>query len=388
MVVDDDPDMLALMRAMLLDAGATRVTGVPDAQQAIARIREPGSDFDVVISDLNMPHVDGIQLLRQLAAVKYVGGVVLLTAEDLRILQAADTLAQAHGLHMLGVLTKPVGREHLQAVLARVGQRPVVTPRQYPRLTRREVRAAMDQGHFQAYFQPQVGAATGRLSGMESLVRWEHPEHGVIPAGAFVMMVEESELAPAITRLMLEQAMRVGRHFRDPAQMPRVSVNVPMRVLHDLAFADLVQVLADASGYPLNRLVLEITESQLMGQVTTTLDTLIRLRLKGVQLAVDDFGTGYSNMAQLKQAPISELKVDRSFVLAGLEDAQGRVILEAAITLGRNLGLRVIAEGIENQAAWDLVRDLGADEVQGDFVGAPMSDAALGAWLADWRPTP
>lgn len=388
LVVDDDEFFLKIVKITLLKLGIKNVDVATNGAETLASLAESMGRYDVILSDLNMPHMDGVELLRNLARLRFAGGVVLLTAADLKILKAADALARAHGLHLLGVLSKPLDKDALGQLLEtfrfRNTQR---APRKSLPITRRQARAAMDEGQFIAHFQPQVEVTTRRMVGMEALARWEHPEHGLIPAGAFISLIEDSGLVSMLTEVMLRDVMRQMSALSGLFEVPRVSINVSMDSLMDVDFPDRVQAIADEFKFPLGHLVLEITESQLMGDVAAILDSLIRLRLKGVVLAVDDFGTGYSNLAQLKHAPVSELKIDRSFVTMGCQDEEGHVILETAISMGKKLGMRVIAEGVEDLREWQLVHALGVDEVQGYFVARPMPAAGLASWLKHWNGT-
>lgn len=387
LIVDDDPIVLRITQLALSRLGVTRVEMCSDAREAASRIAAGLEDFDIVLSDLNMPGMDGIELLRAIADLKFPGGLILLTAEDMKVLKAADMLARGQGLNLLGGLAKPVTVPALEALLDRYTKQDRSQSATRPHgsvATQRALREAFSQQQLRPFVQPRVDAASGELKGMEALARWDHPDAGLLPAGAFVPAIEASGLVGPLTMIMLEASMGAWVRHGWHRQGLRLSVNAGMGVLEELDFPDRVEALARELGFPLGCLVMEITESKLMGDPTSVLDTLIRLRLKGVELAMDDFGTGYSNLAQLKRLPISELKIDRSFVLMSGQDEEGALILDAAVAMGRNLGLRVVVEGVETDADWARAAATGAAEIQGYYVAKPMPPEDIDQWVSDW----
>jgi diguanylate cyclase (GGDEF)-like protein len=242
------------------------------------------------------------------------------------------------------------------------------------------LREALERDQLVVHYQPQVSARSGRLVGVEALVRWQHPELGLLPPGRFVPIAESTTLIHRLTDVVLEKALRDGRAWLDAGLETRISVNVSARALLDRDLAAHVAERLAGSGFPARLLTLEITESAVMADPERAVRTLESLRGMGIRLSVDDFGTGYSSMAYLRQLPIGELKVDRSFV-SRLTDAEDVVLVRTAIDLGHNLGLSVVAEGVEDAETCDILSSLGADELQGYFLGRPMPAADLTSWL-------
>lgn len=385
LIIDDEAFSLKLLARQLARLGFTDVLCQERAQDALALLEAGEAHPDLILCDLQMPDMDGVECLRHLARLGYAGALVLISGEDPRVLQTAEKLAQAHRLDVLGALHKPVTTEQLHLLLEK--QRPLAAPSVrapttlYPPAA---LRKAMLQGRLLNYYQPQVDIATGRVTGVETLVRWQHPEHGLVLPDQFIATAEEHGLIDALTRAVLGEALKQARGWQDAGLRLQVAVNVSMDNLASLEFPDQVARAADAAGVALSSLVLEVTESRLMKDPLASLDILTRLRLKRVGLSIDDFGTGHSSLAQLRDIPFDELKLDRSFVHGAARNAGLRSILEASLAMAKQLGIKTVAEGVEDIDDWTFLRDIGCDHAQGYFIAWPMPAEALNAWMADW----
>jgi diguanylate cyclase len=257
------------------------------------------------------------------------------------------------------------------------------------RLLLGELRRALEQRQLLLHYQPKVDAHSGQFMGVEALVRWQHPEHGLVPPDEFIPLAERTGLIGPLTHYVLDEALRQGRQWSDAGHELSVAVNVSARRLLDLQFPDEVAALLERHQVPAEQLVIELTESTIMADPVHALDILTRLNAMGVQLSVDDFGTGYSSMAYLKHLPVHELKVDRSFVSQMLQSSSDAVIVHSTIDLGRNLGLRVVAEGVENALTLQQLGLLGCHAVQGYHISRPIAPDDLTSWLEQQAtPTP
>jgi EAL domain-containing protein (putative c-di-GMP-specific phosphodiesterase class I) len=235
------------------------------------------------------------------------------------------------------------------------------------------------------HYQPKVALSSGALIGVETLVRWRHPKDGLVFPDQFISTAEEHGIIEQLTRAVLVSALRQARLWNDAGLRLHVSVNVSMDNLAALEFPDFVVHEADAAGVPVSSLVLEVTESRLMRDPLAALDILTRLRLKRIRLSIDDFGTGHSSLAQLRDIPFDELKVDRGFVHGAWGDDSLRAIVEASLNLAQKLGMTTVAEGIEDQADWDYLQSCGCDLAQGYFIAKPMRGPDLTRWLVSWQ---
>ena len=243
------------------------------------------------------------------------------------------------------------------------------------------LRRALERDELLLHYQPKADVQSGRVLGAEALVRWQHPEHGLLGPDEFIPLAERTGLIHPLTRWVLEAALRQAAAWHRAGHRLSVAVNVSTRCLLDRGLPDEVAELLAAWEVPAGSLVLEVTESAVMADPSRALDVLGRLHAMGVRLALDDFGTGYSSMAYLKALPVDELKVDRSFVGEMVTSPSDSMIVRSTIDLGHNLGLRVVAEGVESQDAWRQLEALGCDTAQGYYLGRPMPAADLEHWL-------
>ncbi len=226
-------------------------------------------------------------------------------------------------------------------------------------------------------YQPRISLPEFGITGAEALLRWRHPQHGPVPPSAFIPLAEATGLIGELTHWVMSEALRQCRAWRETGLDLGIAINVSAENLADLALPDRLQGLCTVHDVPPARVTIEFTETATMRSAVDTLDSLMRLRLKGFRLAIDDFGVGYSSLVQLQRLPFSELKIDHSFVVEADWSRDSRVIIKALIGLAHNLGLETVAEGVETQAALDLLVDLGCDAAQGYYIACPMSGAAL-----------
>lgn len=388
LLVDDDPFVLKLLSVQLRTFGPEHMEVVCHTSgQAALGLLEHDKQIGIVFCDLQMPEMDGVEFVRHLVRQCYAGSLVLVSGENSRTRQAVEQLARAHGLHVLGALGKPVTTESLLQLLG-TAIRAVPPPSpaaRAPLYTPADLQLAIRQGELLNYYQPKVELATGRVAGLEALVRWQHPRDGLVLPCHFVPMSEEHGLVGYLGVEVMREALRDLRRWLDAGHQLDLAINVPLGSVSSLDYPDFLVEQAHAAGVPLHHLVLEITESRLMDNPQVQLDVLTRLRLKQVRLSIDDFGTGYSSLAQLRDLPFDELKIDRGFVHQAARTPSLRAILEASLGLAQELGLRTVAEGVEEREDWDLLRASGCDMVQGFFVAKPMPNDEVEGWLAKWE---
>lgn len=382
MVVDDEQFAVRLMTRQLDALGFLEVVGCTRGRDAVSQ----AASFDLVVCDLQMPEMDGVELIRHLAASGFAGSLLLMSAEDRQILEAASRFARAAGLHVVGAVQKPLRTDHLSAAAEAHRSRVTAAPEPSPRVYgANELRRALASREFINYYQPKVEVSTGVLCGVESLVRWLHPLDGLVLPDQFIGVAEAHGLIDEITAAVLGQALQDARRWNDAGLSLSIAVNVSVDSLADVQFPDRFARAAEDAGVPPGQLVLEITESRLAADVRGPLDVLTRLRLKRVGLSIDDFGTGHSSLAQLRDFPFGELKIDRGFVHGACRDATRRAIFQSSVQLSRELGMQTVAEGVEDRADWDFLRAHDCDMAQGYFIAKPMPGAEVMAWARTWE---
>jgi diguanylate cyclase (GGDEF)-like protein len=246
-----------------------------------------------------------------------------------------------------------------------------------------ELRKAIEQRELVVHFQPKAELESGHIVGVEALVRWDHPERGLLAPADFVPIAETTGLIKPLTRHVLEAALEQCSEWNAAGFDLHVSVNLTIPDLLDLELPDRIAALLERTGVRAEQLELEITETTILADPFRVRQVLTRLNEMGLGLAIDDFGTGYSSLAYLKRLPVQTIKIDRSFVMGMCEDASDATIVRSTVDLGQNLGLAIVAEGVESQEIWDALRALGCSLAQGYFIGRPVPAAELTTLLSD-----
>ena len=386
LALDDEPFMLNLLIRKLGQLGYVQVTACSNAQDALREMDQTQVSPDIICLDLNMPEMDGVEFLRKLVDRHYSGALILVSGEDEHVLQSVEKLVHAHRITALGHLHKPVQPKALEILIEK--WRPAGEDgRRAGRavFNAEDVHAAIANGELINYYQPTVAVATGELVGVEALVRWRHPSLGMVFPDQFINIAETNGLIRDLTRAVLVAAFNQAKAWQDAGLKLQVSVNVSTEDLASLDFPDLVARGAADAGLAPTSVVLEVTESRLMAKLVIALDVLNRLRLERFRLSIDDFGTGHSSLAQLRDIPFDELKIDRGFVHGAASNSKLRAIYSASLVLGKQLLMKVVAEGVEDRADWDFLLRTGCDLAQGYFIAKPMPAEDLISWVANWQ---
>lgn len=386
LIVDDEPFALKVLKRMLARLGLTSVMGCSSVRLAMDYLDDPAHPVDLIMLDLNMPEMDGIEFVRELVRRRYRGSLILMSGEDEHVLQTAVLLARSHHLNTLGHLHKPVKPAQLAAMIARWVP-PASRSHEAVRRTygADEIRAAIANGELTSVYQPQVDVHSGAVVGVESLVRWRHPRDGTVYPDQFINVAEAHGFVSDLTAAMLPVVLSQARQWHAAGLELRVAINLSAASLVSLDLPDVLEHEAAAAGVAPRDIVLEVTESRLITHLSAALDVLTRLRLKRFRLSIDDFGTGHSSLSQLRDIPFDELKIDRGFVYGAQGNEKKQAIFRASRDLARRLGMLLVAEGVEDPDDWDFVRREGCDAAQGYFVSRPMPADELTQWMVTWQ---
>jgi len=382
LVVDNHSLTSALIVNMLSAIDAVDIDIAENGEMAL-NIIDAGKIPDIIITDLNMPQLDGVSLMRHLAERKFAGGIVLASNSDKRIMRMAVNLAAAHHLNILGALSKPFTLPALQNLLDSFdGVKEAATRRTPPSslVTPEALLSAIEQDQLVPFFQPKILIKTGVTTGVEALARWHHPERGLIPPNLFIPVAEEHGMIQLLTDDMLFKTLKQAAIWHENDMNLNFAINFAASSFSDIDLPNRIEAQLKKFGINPAYLTMEITESGLCDNLLTCQETLLRLRLKGMHLSIDDFGTGHSSLEELHRIPFSELKIDRVFVNGAPYDEEALLFMQSAVSLAKKLGLNIVAEGVETQNELDVCTKLNCDQIQGFMFGRPMPAEAFLTW--------
>ncbi|MGH1392169.1 MAG: EAL domain-containing response regulator, partial [Aeromonas jandaei] len=366
------------------DLGYQQLLEARDGQEALELCQR--HSVDILFCDLRMPGMDGMALLRRLSLGGFSGGIILSSALEDDVVEAVLRMSAAYGLQVLGRIEKPSTKQQLKVLIESWSPRQEQAQKEDGhRLGLDELRRALDDDQIVPWYQPKVSFATGEWVGMEALARWQHPEYGLVSPGRFIPLAENNGLIDQLTEIIINKSLRDGHLWEETGLSLNLSMNLSTTSLIE---GDLCNsLIAQCQRWSINPelITLEVTESSFVQDVGKSLEVLTRLRMHGFGLSIDDFGTGYSSMQQLALLPFTELKLDRSFVDRCYADPSRLAIIESSIELARKLGLKSVAEGVEDELTWQQLAKLGCDVCQGFFSARPMPRSELQEWHRSWQ---
>ena len=356
-----------------------------DGRGTVARL---GGDEFAMLLEVASPQdaaIVGKELARELERPVHIGHLTLHPRASVGI-----ALAPEHGRDS-GTLLRRADVAMYAAKQARVGVRVYRTtddqntPQRLSLIG--DLREAVDRADTTVMFQPKVDPATGTVVGAEALCRWHHPEHGSIAPDVFIPLAEHSGLIRPLTLHVLDVSLRNCAAWHRAGRPMHVAVNLSPNTLLDDTLPSVIKRLLAQHEVPAEALILEITEGTLMADPEGSLQTLVSLRRLGVQISIDDFGTGYSSLSRLRELPIDEVKIDKSFVQNAAQDGRDRALIRSTVQLGHALDLRVVAEGVEDEKTYTFLADTGCDVVQGYHISRPLPAEKFTDWLQSAEPT-
>ena len=384
LLVEDHAFQRETLERMVRALGARTVLTAASGRAALEVLETIEGGVDVLITDLDMPDMDGMELMRHVAAAGKAASLIVASAMERSLIVAVEAMAAAYGMNVLGFIEKPVTPQKLQELIALFAPRRPQRPRApAATFTLQEILDGLRRDEFEPFFQPQVDIVTGDVAGVEALARWRHPDAGIVAPLAFIKPLEDAGAIDALLWCMLRKSSRFARRLRAAGKSCTVAINVSLKSLHDLSIGERIAATVEDERVAPSAIVLEVTESATVTELGTVLENLSRLRMKGFELSIDDYGTGYSSLEQLSRIPFTEVKLDQAFVTHAGQRAPAKVILESSLAMARRLKLRAVAEGVETQANWDLLRELNCDIAQGYYIGRPMAADACLTWMEE-----
>lgn len=372
LIVEDHPFQHQYLQHLFSELGDFYLESAHDGEEALTCLRR--RNFDLVLTDLLMPGMDGVQFIQGLTTLRAKPALAIMSAASRRMLMSASLVASNLQVNVLGLISKPVNIAALRNLTEQLlDLRQAVQPKTTPGIEGQALLEALDNGELQAWFQPKKALANARIVAAEALVRWIHPEHGVLLPGAFLPALKACSLEERLLWRVLEQAIAAQARWRVQGYDIPVSINLPTHLLNSYDLADrILAFVLKHQGIP-GRICFELMECSVPQDISNFYAGACRLRIKGFGLSQDDFGKGYSSYMSLVSTPFTELKIDRALVQGCNDNEELVQALTSIVGLGRQLGLTVVAEGVETAQELALLRKIDCTQVQGFLISHAVS---------------
>jgi EAL domain-containing protein (putative c-di-GMP-specific phosphodiesterase class I)/CheY-like chemotaxis protein len=369
-IVDDEQGICNVLGTIAEECGF-EVFATVSPSLFLRAAREVAYEF--IILDLHMPGVDGVELLRELARLSCKAQILVTSGIGGNVLDSAFRLGHERGLDMAGIIRKPIRLDELRRLLhglapKRVETTPAVTA---VAMTREDLERAIARDELVVHYQPQIELESQKAVGVEALIRWQHPELGLLPPAAFLPLAESSGLIVPMTEWLYGAAIGQCGAWRAHELHLRVSLNLSGKLPFEYDMPERIAVVCERSGCTPDQVTLELTETAAMDDPVRLIDVFTRLRIKGFHLSIDDFGTGYSSLVQLQRLPFTEMKIDKSFVMTMLNSAGSNIIVET-IAMAHSMHIDAVAEGIETAEVLERLTARHCDLAQGYFISRPV----------------
>ena len=379
LIIDDDERVLKYMSLMVQQSGFEAVISTTIKPNLLAGFGP--SDF--IFVDMQMPEMDGIQVLEFLSRNGVKSRIVPMSGSHIAVLETAERIAKRNGLSVAGVLTKPFRQAQLQRILDEIPgelQRPKGQWPQPSEINIEDVVAGLEHGEFDTYLQPIVNLGTRKAIGYEALARWQSEKFNLVSPDRFIGLAAKNGVLPLLTQQLANRALTYSAALRERGLPWKVSLNLGVEDFVDSALPEKLAALVAQHGLPAHSLTVELTESSATQNETRLLEILARIRLKDIDLAIDDFGTSYSSLERLAWIPFTSLKIDMRFISEITTSNTARIIVESAIKLAKRLKLNTVAEGIETEDQLKVLKDLGCNHGQGWLFARAMEFQSAMDW--------
>lgn len=380
LVVDDSDTQRQFALTLCQEIGVHQLRDARNGALALEQLRHQRAD--VVMVDLEMPVMDGVELIRHIAQESLAHAVIILSAKDPVLVASVGTMAEADGLAVLGTFNKPLNQDLLRCGLKQLSR--ISAPKAVTALrevTPAQLSHALQAGYLILHYQPKLTGKGLLMKGVEALARWHDPQQGNISPAQFIPVAERHGLIGNLTRHLLEVALTQKQQWQKRGINFNVAFNLSPLSLAEPGLVDWIAGITARHGIAPQELTLEVTENALLGELASSIQTLARLRLKGFSIAIDDYGSGFANAQQLSRVPATELKIDRTLVHNAATRPQQHTILQNIVAMARQLQLVTVAEGVENREDFELLRQLKVELIQGYFLAKPMPWDQLIPWM-------
>ena len=383
LLVDDSTTILKYVANVLeTNFNIVNIHCASSAPEAMQILRQ-SKNINVLFLDLNMPNVDGIQLLAKISKLKYTGYIVLMSGISTRVISSVEQLTKNYGLNYIGTLLKPMHESDFPAIIDKLGvtnskKQAVESLKTY------EIVRAIKNDDIQVLYQPQIHLTTREFIGVEALCRMNHPRLGTVSPDQFINKAEESELIIHITLAVLKKSFSAWQRWHKLGLTIKLAINASPIALQQKEFADTIFNLLKRYSVPAKMLCIEVTESILADNQQQELMNLNRLNMRGVEIALDDFGKDNSTVDRLQKLPLTYLKLDKSYFIDNKNSLGQLSLINTSLSLANKLNIKTIAEGIEDSESMNLVTEMGCDFAQGYYISKPISADKLLEWHHSW----
>ena len=386
LVVDDSQAILMVMQAILAELGVEHVTCCESAEAALSLVKQQPKTFDAIFTDLNMPEMDGMELIRQLGQKGYQGGVIIISELDIRIIELASNLARQNHALLLGNIAKPIQLVEVERLLKKLStlSRPQTEDGQ--RISENLLLHSLSNSEITPFYQPKVNRATQHIESLEVLARIVSEQHGftILPA-RFIDVADDLDLINLVTFQLFEKATAEYEALKEELPHPcKLAFNLSPDHLEDINCPAKQSLLLELNHLQPSDIILEITEQKPLASANQ-LETLNRLRMKGFEISLDDFGIGFTNINQLKSLPFTEIKIDRSLITHIDSDYFSQVITKSLVDLAIKEGFKLVAEGVERIEELQYLERYKHDLLmQGVLISRPKAKNELIRWIHSW----
>lgn len=374
LLVDDDPIQVAILKSYFASMQVETILTARNSAEGLECLRENISRIDLIVTDLQMPEMDGIEFMRHLKSGKYAGKLAIVSGVKSDLLQHAGRLAKMHNLELIGYVAKPMTKDSLDAVFLKDSNSSRSNQREDRfAISLNDFDKALSVGRILPHYQPKIDVRSGLITGAEALARWFTKDGEHIPPNVFIPFAEQKGRMRELTFRIFDAVLRDLPNFLRIDPDLKIAVNLAANDINDVSLPDQLNCRMKAAGITSKNISFEVTEDSILDLNASTLEVLSRLRVLNFDVAIDDFGTGSSNIQTIRDFPYSELKIDRSFISNAVTNSFSRETVNTAVSLAQKQGMRVVAEGVEDMATWQMLRELNIEQAQGYLLAKAMS---------------
>lgn len=385
LVVEDNEFQSHWLKVMLSNIGATKIFQAADGNEALRLLKDESNPIDISFIDLNLPGMDGLELIRHMSKQERAPSIILASALAPALIFSVETMSKAYGVNLLGSIEKPATPEILLDLISRhQAAFNTANPKDFLAIDHEEIRRGLLQDEFVPFFQPKVELASGKVKGLEAFARWRHPERGVLPPAFFLDSLRNTNEIDQLDLVIFKKVLGAYENLRGLNPDLQVAINLSAASCANSDFIEKILSYADLGQLDLANISIEIPESAAVENCPSFLENLVRLRMKGFGVSIDEYGTAHSSVQHLMRVPFSELKIDRSMISGPKCSPALEIALGLSIELCRRLDRASVAVGVETRNDWELLQKLGCNFAQGYYIAHPMEQDALSLWMKEW----